>query len=65
MIEVVQVGEGHDIDQSLDVNSLVPFNLLVGVVVDKCIRHMISNWCLDLFKDVRGKALFVSGQERF
>ena len=49
----------HGINKSLEVTGLVPFNLLVDMVVNEDIKHVATDWQLDLFKDIRQKTLFV------
>ena len=63
-VEVIEACEGHGIHNPLEINRLFPFNLLVCAVVDEHIRHVISDHCLELFWDVRHKALFVGRQWR-
>ena len=64
-VEVIEACEGHGIHNPLEINRLFPFNLLVCAVVDEHIRHVISDHCLELFWDVRHKALFIIRQWRF
>ena len=56
---MIWVCKEHGINKSLEVTGLVPFNLLVDMVVNEDIKHVATDWQLDLFKDIRQKTLFV------
>ena len=60
---MVEVCKGHIIDHALEINCLVPLDLLIGMMVNEHIRHVILDQCLDLFWNVKRKALFVCMQK--
>ena len=50
------MSEWHDIDQALEINSFVPFNLMVLMAVDQDIGHVVKDQQFEFIKGVICKA---------